>query len=862
MKRFLAFLLTAAILVSCFVISIAADDEKHEIYAFRPCDGVEQNFFENEDADNKASWNGWCRFADAGNYLIYSYPALNLDKATKVTWTANVGQQLKLEVSQDKTNWTLVYACEDEFNEHGDRGLIYGLREFDLTDKLNKSGPKKIYLKISDSFNGDGWGGAVTIFDNVVLDIAYTGETAAPAGTIPFKTTIAKQTKDPGEYETPGTCINYSFKLDDPIDISGMTYLAFDIGFGYRTADGVDGRLDSNMVKAIREFCLELTSGGAPDQQENALMFSLDDFLKVDKVTYGFYTIQIPLSRINAQTNGGLTPTAFNFFRIFANSKVVVPEVQTMTEGNEADQVERGMEVYFTNFRFQDATYEPAPEVSEEGEHEMYTFIIDGTATNVTPCESEAPYFVESTAGWNGTQRFSDGNGHTIYKYTIKNYASVKKVTWEAATNAQLLLKVSQDGENWQEVYRYQRADDAPANDGLPRKVRTYDFTPFLDLTEVKEIWVSIEDAYTQDGWGGSIFKDDPCILDVLYEKLADDVVDGMEMKATEHTLPILGCNEAFDNWKLDKENQQAGSGCVTAFGVSRAPQYVWATPIDVSAFDTLEFELYVSDLAFFEYADLSKEAADRYSNAWIELSSSGECDKSEIAWNWQQVLAGIDGTPKAGWNHVALAFKDATASDGDTGPFDPTKLNFIRTFYVNPGANIKDAVEDIVIKLDTIAVTDRQAQLYAAAVEEASDCVAKIEALTYTSVELIKTEDDLTAAKKAYNSANNAYKRLSDEAKATLTEDQLNKLNACKAAIDAYVPAEEQSETQGNESETGGTTPGESETGSTTPGEDDKETKAEEKKGGCGSVVVGGAIVVLAVVSAAGAMIVRKKED
>ena len=139
---------------------------------------------------------------------------------------------------------------------------------------------------------------------------------------------------------------------------------------------------------------------------------------------------------------------------------------------------------------------------------------------------------------------------------------------------------------------------------------------------------------------------------------------------------------------------------------------------------------------------------------------------------------------------------------------------------------------------------------------------MSKVNELTFLTAESIKSQDDLTSAKKAYNALERIYKRLSDGAKATIAKDVMDKFNAANAAIENYsetptpVDHNDESETKVDEDET--------------PGSDDKqETKGEElkpddekKKSGCKSTLVGG-FVVLAIVSAAGfGRIKRKKED
>lgn len=849
MKKVLAILLAAVMLLTSFVVIVNAEDEKHETYVFRPNDGAEMLYVENEEQDITASWNNWCRFSDGNKQIIYCYPALNLASATKVTWTANIGQHIKLQVSQDKSNWKDVYVCETHKWADDKYGDKYDDYTYDLTSFLDKNGPKKIYVRILDSFPEDGWGGAVTIDGDVILDIAYTGESVNPKGTIPVTNAIKA-------YELSGSVgvggFMYTYKADTPVDISGMKFIAFDLFVGYRKNES-NAYVDLDTMKNIGEFMFELTSSGEADHQESAVGFKLTDY--APKLNVGWNTIQIPILDLVNKTDGELNKTAWNFLRLFNNEAFTPADVIEVEDEDTGDTETFAFDVKIGNVRFQDETF-TVEDTSVEGEHETYTFIIEKKPQDdKTPGESEAPFFVESTAGWNSNQRFSDGNGHTIYKYDIINYRAVKQVTWEAMTSAQLLLRVSNDGENWTEFYRYEDEDVASGtvpNKGLPAKHRVYDITEYMDFSKGHSIWISIEDSYTNGGWGGSIHVEDPCILDVIYEVLSDGQLDELEMTPTEHSLPIWGCNKVWGAFKVDKENRQEGSACTTTtVGTGQAPQVVLPQAYDATGKDTLEFELYVSDLAFFDFGDKSQEK--HFSNSWLELTSSGQYDKEEIAWDPVTIRQYIVGEPQVGWNHVALPFSVATPSGGD---FRINNVNYIRFFFV--GA--PDEAKDIVVKVDNFRLTDKAAVEHAAFVEEASEFVSKVNELTFLTVESIKSQDDLTSAKKAYNALERIYKRLSDGAKATIAKEVMDKFNAANAAIENYsAPVDnignEESETKAEDE---------------TPGSDDKqETKAEDlkpddekKKNGCKSTLVGG-FVVLAIVSAAGfGMIKRKKED
>ena len=87
-------------------------------------------------------------------------------------------------------------------------------------------------------------------------------------------------------------------------------------------------------------------------------------------------------------------------------------------------------------------------------------------------------------------------------------------------------------------------------------------------------------------------------------------------------------------------------------------------TPVDISAYAEgyLHTWIYVPNAA-------------GVVDGFIELSSAGTTDKSEIS--WAMTAMGL----KDGWNEVYLSIADATRTDGDTGPVDLSKINFIRIY-------------------------------------------------------------------------------------------------------------------------------------------------------------------------------------
>ena len=287
--------------------------------------------------------------------------------------------------------------------------------------------------------------------------------------------------------------------------------------------------------------------------------------------------------------------------------------------------------------------------------------------------------------------------------------------------------------------------------------------------------------------------------------------LDAEEETKTEHSVPLWGCNTnwdaASDPWKVDNENQLTGSGCITlnlknGYEVM-APEKHFATPIDATGMDTLEFDIYLSDLAIIAYFSDTDGA--------IELTSSGTSDQAEVAYNLRNLTKYALSDAKVGWNHVSIKIKNMEALDGAAGAFDISKVNFIRFYWVYPPA----CDQDWIIKLDNFRLTDKVAQEEAEKEKDAqvilnklADFLAEIDALksiadstlTAETYEAAKAQYDAVKAK--YDAlpeneqtvlSDNGYARKMSDALKPITkyEEALEKMAALKDIIDALTALE-----------------------------------------------------------------------
>ncbi|GGA39834.1 glycoside hydrolase family 76 protein [Dyella nitratireducens] len=109
------------------------------------------------DPDGSQSNGVQNRFADGTTHFTYLFPFPVDTTSAQVTLT--IDNQFLVQVSTDNETWTTVL----EEDQHVHDGSNKAARTIDLTPYLGNAsnGSKPIYLKVSDSFPSEGWGGRV-----------------------------------------------------------------------------------------------------------------------------------------------------------------------------------------------------------------------------------------------------------------------------------------------------------------------------------------------------------------------------------------------------------------------------------------------------------------------------------------------------------------------------------------------------------------------------------------------------------------------------------------------------------------------------------------------------------------------------
>lgn len=300
---------------------------------------------------------------------------------------------------------------------------------------------------------------------------------------------------------------------------------------------------------------------------------------------------------------------------------------------------------------------------------------------------------------------------------------------------------------------------------------------------------------------------------------------DGEETAADYRSISIEGFNVPINGMKLDDE-PFAGTGCMRMEFSESGPadQIVFAnynTPYDLSKYDTVEFELYLSDPSFFEII--------KYGDASFELTSAGTYDKEEISWKLYDLPGHIEGGPKKGWNHVVLPFDSARTNMKPA--FD--RINFFR-FYIVGANGVKSPMT---IKIDNLRAVDSTKPSLDALREQCVPVAEMINAIGATEV----TKENYESVKAQVEAAKAAFLALSEDAQGILDDETFRKLNRLNSLIQQY--EQNPPETEGKTADT--------ETKAKT-----EESAAPEEKKGCGS-----SVCALALLPLLAAVCVKKKK-
>ena len=225
--------------------------------------------------------------------------------------------------------------------------------------------------------------------------------------------------------------------------------------------------------------------------------------------------------------------------------------------------------------------------------------------------------------------------------------------------------------------------------------------------------------------------------------------LDAEEMTRTDTSVPLFGCNSAWGSFIIDREDKIAGSASLSyIMSAPMTARQVLSKPVDATGMDTLEMDVYFSDLAIMDI---------NFGEATFEMSSSGVPDGAEKYIFFADLFSAIRG-PKVGWNHVAVPIAQMKNADvAQKGEFDIKSINHIGIYWTKCET---DKI-GMTFKIDNIRLTSGAAELEKA---EAADIAAAIEAVKAVKG-LKKTDinaDNYAELKAKVEAAREAYDALS----------------------------------------------------------------------------------------------------
>ena len=149
---------------------------------------------------------------------------------------------------------------------------------------------------------------------------------------------------------------------------------------------------------------------------------------------------------------------------------------------------------------------------------------------------------------------------------------------------------------------------------------------------------------------------------------------------ASDTSVSFHNCDEPVSGTTVDTELKTEGSGSWIVNMGAMMVVYNF-DPIDVSEYDSLEFDLWV------ESTDFDKLTGDTQ----MELSSSTKDDEQEVGWITKSIL--LLNCKEPGWHHVTLAFADGGVTGGAP---DYTRINHIRFYWVSSSETISARIDNI----------------------------------------------------------------------------------------------------------------------------------------------------------------------
>lgn len=510
-----------------------------------------------------------------------------------------------------------------------------------------------------------------------------------------------------------GVLRQMAFTSATPLDITNYDYFEFDVYF-------------SNMewFNACESMMFELTSSGGPDNESDRYMKGylsnnqpqFYDAAASGTTTGAWYHIKLVLGSAQTQARGGLNQKSFNFFRFF-----------TIGAKDVAD-----FDIRFDNLKF---TKEPSGEV-EIATDPSYGKVIDDNSMWLTDGDSLTLWSASGTEVSIDSANKTQGSGAvsvTAKGGLLKQLAFTPKKAIDISDYQYLEFDIYFSNLDWykncngtmfeltsagtcdKESNRYTKSSMLEASPVFAADIESgkgggkwYHFKLNLDRphTSVKGGLDKKEfdyfRFYTVELKDGT--KDYTMLLDNMKFTKGEKVA---EIVKTDKYL-IINSGDSAAGWSspgqevmFDNKNKTEGKGAVTVIaknGILKELAYRPANPIDLSAYNYLKFDLFLSDITCLTTS----------TGLMVEMTSSGTCDNASNRYMKSAILAACpelaaDFANGAGGNKwYSFCFNLSKPQNQVKGGLDMKAFNYFRIYFIGS----PEGTPDCVVSLDNLRVT------------------------------------------------------------------------------------------------------------------------------------------------------------
>ena len=304
-----------------------------------------------------------------------------------------------------------------------------------------------------------------------------------------------------------------------------------------------------------------------------------------------------------------------------------------------------------------------------------YVRVVDGITT-------EADGQMHETFNAEMNKYLADG----VYKFPIVHGAYGESAVLLAKTSGKLNLQVSMDGQNWTDVVK--------TDLDLKESYRKYDLDGIVDFAKSNDIYVKAA--------SGAI-KSEDMVLDVIFNVPSEN--------ENPHLKLISAC-DSLAGWstkaEVDKENKSQGTGSLALTLTDEVKDgnvlfQFKAADTKTTSYDITDI-IGIGGLYLDVYFATEEDAATLGAlSVCIEVTSSGSCDKEEIASVFKLADLCKKGLTK-GWNELVIPFSSLTGKTG--GDLNTANFNYVR-IYTQGNSTPVACGEGITFNIDNLRLWD-----------------------------------------------------------------------------------------------------------------------------------------------------------